>query len=157
MKLPVSLAALPIVLITACTTTPVQFQLTETSATEQPETIQVQVDNCAGYLPDIRAYSLPGGVGAKNLIANGGEPFISIRQALVAKYGKSLRTIQLVTPIRTHRVFTLSIALTLYEGEVTGAVINTNKIVPQQPVNYHYPLVTDASIASFEDNPCARN
>jgi hypothetical protein len=153
----IGLSMLAIVLIAGCAKNSIQFQLTETKAFEETETIPVEVDNCTGYLPDIRAYSLPGGVGAANLTPNGGEPFRTIRQALAAKYGKSLRTIQLFTPIRTHRVFTIAVTLTLYEGDVTGAVIDANKIAPQQPVTYHYPLVTDASIESSEDVPCGSN
>lgn len=153
-RLTISMSLLAVALITACSPQTVQFQLTETKVSEESRTTKVEINNCNGALPSYKLYFLPGGIGGGNLTPNGGEPFVSIRKALVDKYGKSLRWILLSAPGKTRRVFTVTILLTTYEGEVIGTIIDTNKIDLQQPATYRYPRVTDATTEASEDIPC---
>jgi hypothetical protein len=137
---------------------PVSFQLTQTVVIKWQETFSVSVNNCAGIIPLADSYEVPltgGSISAENLVANGGEPFRSIGNRIVDTYGESVRGIRLVIPAHTYREVTLAVTQVIYGGQVSGAIIDANKVIPGSPVAYSYHFTKDVTIGAYEDRPCA--
>lgn len=81
-----------------------EFVITQTEQAQIQETAVVQVDNCDSWLPTTETYRYPYAgetVGVENLIANGGEPFTSIRKHIWDMYGEPVNELTLSVPAQT--------------------------------------------------------
>lgn len=148
-------------LLAGCLQAPkVPVELTETAREATVARQQVTVDNCAGQLPKIQLYDYPfvsGGLGTRNLMPNGGEPFISIRIQLTRHYGTQAPTLfMLIVPPRTQRDYTLRGDILFFQGHISGPPsLQANKIDPNNPVTYHYPFLSQVQVESQQDQPCS--
>lgn len=146
-----------VLLLFACRNASVEFTLTQTANTISHDVYTIEVDNCNGHFSRniTHRYRKSGSVViAKNLIANGGEPFQSVRKQIQAMYGKAGETVQLSTPAKTMRVFTIQATQIYFEGTVNGEVIERNKINPDLPVIYVYPFNEETAVINYQDIPC---
>lgn len=147
-----------VTLICSCQTQAVDFKLTPREDIETLETVVVQVNNCDGRIIKFQIYNYPFAtysLGVENLAPNGDEPFISIKERIWNMYGKqAFETILLTAPRGTKREFSLTVTKIQYQGIVSGDIIDTNKIIPNQEAVYFYPFIKSIVIDSHRDMTC---
>lgn len=147
-----------VILICSCQTEPIDFNLIPTEGVETLETVVVQVNNCDGSIKKDHIYNYgfaTYSVGVENLIANGDEPFISIKERIWNMYGdQASETILLTVPQETNREFSLIVTKIQYRGIVSGEIIDANKIVPEQKAIYFYLFLKSIVIDTHRDLAC---
>jgi hypothetical protein len=138
--------------------TPSLFTITQTSAHSQEIIVSVQIDNCHGQIQKQETYRYPnntGSVGVENLVANGGEPFRTIRKSIAQMYGNPREKLTLTVPAHTKRIFTISIIQYTYRGIVHGESLDKDKIDVRKELTYYYPFNADIQIKSHVDASCS--
>jgi hypothetical protein len=74
---------------------------------------------------------------------------------MMAVYGRQAQPFFLLdTPPNTYRLYTFHIETTRYRGEVTGEVINANKIHQNTPTFYSYYVRRGVVLSRHKDIPC---
>lgn len=160
MKLGYSLVPLLFLLVLiGCETAPsIDVHLVQTEAVQVQETRTVSIDNCRGLQGESQLYSDPfavGSVGVENLVPNGGEPFVSIRKRIWARYGNQANGLLLLSvPPGTKREFTLTATIIRYRGTVTGDLVDVNKVHPDQDAVYYYPFLASLVVSGQRDMSC---
>lgn len=151
------LLLLSILIVSSCQTETPDFEITQTESTQTQEFITVEVDNCSGLLPKLYTYRYPfigNTVGVENQRPNGGEPFKSVSRRIWRMYGEQAEKVRVTVPAATKREFTFVVTTITYRGIVSGAVIDKNKVVPDQDAIYFYPFTASIVANSYQDIPC---